>query len=250
MRARRDRVTASSAARRALQRIDRDVVLRRVAALVPVGGILEVRAQSGREIGIESQRRARRSSASRPTMGNDSGKYRNAKGGALRRSLNETVILGICHNLSYRTLYRGCLRVGGDGHPSAAPFQERRSRELRGGRRRACCQGFVRDRIRIVAARAQGCRESAARAAVPRRVRLPCVEYGSAELRQRRCRGARRTERARPCGQRGIAVRSAAGSRGSDRVDGSGRVPAGRQDRVRSVRHQGRGAVSAENRGR
>ena len=166
------------------------------------------------------------------------------------RSRSGTAILGICHNLSYRTLYRGCLRVGGDGHPSAAPFQERRSRELRGGRRRACCQGFVRDRIRIVAARAQGCRESAARAAVPRRVRLPCVEYGSAELRQRRCRGARRTERARPCGQRGIAVRSAAGSRGSDRVDGSGRVPAGRQDRVRSVRHQGRGAVSAENRGR
>ena len=206
MRARRDRVTASSAARRALQRIDRDVVLRRVAALVPVGGILEVRAQSGREIGIESQRRARRSSASRPTMGNDSGKYRNAKGGALRRSLNETVILSICHNLSYRTLYRGCLRVGGDGHPSAAPFQERRSRELRGGRRRACCQGFVRDRIRIVAARAHGCREGAARAAVPRRVRLPCVEVrfcGTAPTAMSRCApyGTRASLRpARHCG--------------------------------------------------
>ena len=89
--------------------------------------------------------------------------------------------------------------------PVGSPFSGTPPRELRGGRRRACCQGFVRDRIRIVAARAHGCREGAARAAVPRRVRLPCVEVrfcGTAPTAMSRCapyRTRASLRPARPC---------------------------------------------------
>lgn len=159
-------------------------------------------------------------------MGNDSGKYRNAKGGprgdpGAKRRFSVFVIIYligrcitvVCGLEGTATRRQPPFRNAGPGSFAAA-----------GGEPAARASFAIGSESSPLALTA------AARAPHVGPFRgdrgFRASRYGSAELRQRRCRGARRTERARPRGQRGFAMRSAAGSRGSDRVDGSGGVPA------------------------
>ena len=200
-------------------------------------------------------------------MGNDSGKYRNAKGGALRRSLNETVILSICHNLSYRTLYRGCLRVEGTAtrrqplFRNAAPGASRRPAEsllprLRSrsdpnrGRSRS---GLPRER--------RTCGRSAESAASVRRVRFSrtaptamsrCAPYGTrASLRPARpCDSKRCGSREDPTGSTAPGGVPAAATSGYGRsvtraAERFRLVTAGGDDRGRGCDAEARAAPDA-----